>query len=237
MSQNPLLDTTGLPLFDQIKPEHVTPAIDVLLKQAEEALEKVTGPGVPADYDALSLLLDVATEKLGRAWGAVGHLNSVADTAELRAAFNENLPRITDFYTRLGADERLYAKYKALAQSEQGQTLSAPRKRALDNALRGFVLGGAELQGAAKERFAAIQEEQAALSQAFSEHVMDATDAFAYYATTDELAGFPQDVQDATAAAAQAEGKTGHKLTLHMPCYLPVMQYATRRELREKMYR
>ena len=237
MSPNPLLDNAGLPLFDQIKPEHVTPAIDVLLKQAEDALEKVTGPDVPADYDALSLLLDVTTEKLGRAWGAVGHLNSVADTAELRAAFNENLPRVTEFYTRLGADERLYAKYKALAASEQGITLSAPRKRALDNALRGFVLGGAELQGAAKERFAAIQEQQAALSQSFSEHVMDATDAFSHYASTEELAGLPQDVLDATAAAAQAEGKEGHKLTLHMPCYLPVMQYATHRAVRETMYR
>ncbi|HET6788157.1 MAG TPA: M3 family metallopeptidase, partial [Aquabacterium sp.] len=160
-----------------------------------------------------------------------------ADTAELRAAYNENLPRMTEFYTRLGADERLYAKYKALALSEQGLTLSAPRKRALDNALRGFVLGGAELQGAAKERFAAIQEQQAALSQAFSEHVMDATDAFAHYASTEELAGVPQDVQDATRAAAQAEGKDGHKLTLHMPSYLPVMQYATNRGLRETMYR
>ncbi|MEN9451237.1 MAG: hypothetical protein RLZZ369_296 [Pseudomonadota bacterium] len=237
MSQNPLLDTSGIPLFDQIKPEHVSPAIDVLLAQAEAALDKVTGPDVPADYDALSLMLDVATETLGRAWGAVGHLNSVADTAELRAAYNENLPRMTEFYTRLGADERLYAKYKALALSEQGLTLSAPRKRALDNALRGFVLGGAELQGAAKERFAAIQEQQAALSQAFSEHVMDATDAFAHYASTEELAGVPQDVQDATRAAAQAEGKEGHKLTLHMPSYLPVMQYATNRGLRETMYR
>ena len=110
MSQNPLLDTSGIPLFDQIKPEHVSPAIDVLLAQAEAALDKVTGPDVPADYDALSLMLDVATETLGRAWGAVGHLNSVADTAELRAAYNENLPRTTEFYTRLGADERLYAK-------------------------------------------------------------------------------------------------------------------------------
>ena len=237
MSQNPLLDTSGIPLFDQIKPEHVSPAIDVVLAQAEAALDKVTGPDVPADYDALSLMLDVATETLGRAWGAVGHLNSVADTAELRAAYNENLPRMTEFYTRLGADERLYAKYKALALSEQGLTLSAPRKRALDNALRGFVLGGAELQGAAKERFAAIQEQQAALSQAFSEHVMDATDAFAHYASTEELAGVPQDVQDATRAAAQAEGKDGHKLTLHMPSYLPVMQYATNRGLRETMYR
>ena len=241
MSTNPLLDTTGLPLFDQIKPEHVTPALDVLLADADAALTRVTGPDVPADYDALSLLLDVATERLGRAWGAVGHLNSVADTPELRAAYNENLPRITEFYTRLGADERLYAKYKALAEAQHNlpahELLSAPRQRALDNALRGFVLGGAELQGAAKERFAAIQEEQAAKSQAFSEHVMDATDAYAYYASADELAGVPQDVIDATRAAAQAEGKEGHKLTLHMPSYLPVMQYATHRGLRETLYR
>ncbi len=237
MSTNPLLESAGLPLFDQIKPEHVSPAMDVLLQQAEEALEKVVGPDVPADYDTLSLLLDVATEKLGRAWGAVGHLNSVADTPELRAAYNENLPRITEFYTRLGADERLYAKYKALAQSEQGRHLPPARARALDNALRGFVLGGAELQGPARERFAAIQELQAAKSQAFSEHVMDATDQFVHYASTDDLVGVPQDVIDATRAAAQAEGKEGHKLTLHMPCYLPVIQYAQHRPLRETLYR
>ncbi len=238
MSTNPLLDAgTGLPLFDQIKPEHVSPALDVLLAESEAALEKVTGPTVPPDYDALSLLLDVSTERLGRAWGAVGHLNSVADTPEIRAAYNEGLPRVTEFYTRLGADERLYAKYKALAQTPEGQRLSPPRARALDNALRGFVLGGAELQGTARERFAAIQEEQAALSQSFSEHVMDATDAYSYYATADELAGVPEDVKTATRAAAEAEGKDGHKLTLHMPCYLPVMQYATHRPLRETLYR
>ena len=237
MSTNPLLQTAGLPLFDQIRPEHVTPALDVLLQQAEAALEKVVGPDVPADYDTLSLLLDVATENLGRAWGAVGHINSVADTPEIRAAYNENLPRITEFYTRLGADERLYAKYKALAESEQGQSLPPARARALKNALRGFVLGGAELQGQARERFAEIQELQAAKSQAFSEHVMDATDQFAHYASLEELAGVPQDVIDATRAAAEAEGKEGHKLTLHMPCYLPVIQYAQNRTLRETLYR
>jgi oligopeptidase A len=234
---NPLLDTSGLPDFSAIQPAHVTPAMDVLLKEAEAALDKVTGPDVPPDYDTLSLLLDVSTEKLGRAWGAVGHLNSVADTPELRAAYNENLPRLTEFYTRLGADERLYAKYKALSLSPEGQRLSPARHRALDNALRGFVLGGAELQGDAKKRFAEIQELQAALSQAFSEHVMDATDAFSHYATLDELAGVPADVIESTRAAAEAEGKEGHKLTLHMPCYLPVMQYATHRPLRETLYR
>ena len=241
MSTNPLLDTAGLPLFDQIQPAHVSPAMDALLAESEAALAKVTSPDVAADYDALSLLLDVPTERLGRAWGAVGHLNAVADTPELRAAFNENIPRLTEFYTRLGADEHLYAKYKALNLADQaadaGRKLPAARRRALDNALRGFVLGGAELQGEAKQRFAEIQELQAAKSQAFSEHVMDATDAFSHFASTEELAGVPDDVQAATRAAAEADGKDGHKLTLHMPCYLPVMQYATNRALREAMYR
>jgi oligopeptidase A len=242
MSNNPLLDTSGLPQFDRIKPEHVTPAMHLLLAEAETALTKVTGPDVPADYDALSLWLDVATERLGRAWGAVGHLNAVADTPELRAAFNENLPLITEFYTRLGADERLYAKYKALNEAQASlpaeKRLSPARQRALDNALRGFVLGGAELQGEAKKRFAEIQEEQAAKSQAFSEHVMDATDAYAHYVRPEELDGVPEDIVQATKALAEGEGKeNSHKLTLHMPVYLPLMQYANNRSLRETLYR
>lgn len=235
---NPLLQAAdGLPRFDAIRPEHVSPAITQLLAEAEAALEKVTGPDVPPDYDALSLVLDVSTEKLGRAWGSVGHLNAVADTAELRAAYNENLPRVTEFYTRLGADERLYAKYKAVNLSAAAAALSAPRKRALSNALRDFVLSGAELQDQAKARYAEIQERQAALSQSFSEHVMDATDAYAYWAREDELEGVPEDVKQATKAAAQAAGKDGHKLTLHMPTYLPVMQYGSNRALRETLYR
>ena len=242
MSNNPLLDTTGLPLFDQIQPAHVSPAMDALLAESEAALAKVTSTDVAADYDTLSLLLDVPTERLGRAWGAVGHLNAVADTPELRAAFNENIPRLTEFYTRLGADEQLYAKYKVIdvqdrAEGVQQRKLTPARRRALDNALRGFVLGGAELLGEVKQRFAEIQELQAAKSQAFSEHVMDATDAFAHFASTDELDGVPDDVKAATRAAAETDGKEGHKLTLHMPCYLPVMQYATNRALREAMYR
>jgi len=214
----------------------VTPAIDVLLADAEAALETAVAPDTPADYDTLSKVLSVATERLGCAWGAVGHLKGVADTPELRAAFNENLPRITEFYTRQGADERLYAKYKAIAASPSAATLSAPRKQALSHWLRDFVLSGAELQGEAKTRFAALQEQMADLGQKFSEHVLDATDSFTYYATTDELAGVPDDVKAATRAAAQAEGKDGHKLTLHMPVYLPVMQYADNRALREQLY-
>ena len=233
---NPLLHSTGLPAFDAIRPDHVTPAIDTLLAQASAALERVVGPEVATDYDALSAVLDVATERLGRAWGAVSHLNAVADTPALRAAYNDNLPKVTEFHTRLGADERLYAKYKAVAASPAAATLAAPRRKALANALRDFVLSGAELQGEARARFAAIQERAAELEQQYREHVLDATDGFTHWATSAELDGVPADVLQATREAARADGRDGHKLTLHYPVYGPVMQYATNQRLRETLY-
>lgn len=230
---NPLLDFTDLPLFDQIKPEHVAPAVDTLLADAEAALQTVTSPDFPADWIAISKVLDVSSERFSRAWGAVGHLNAVADTPELRAAYNDAMPRVTAFWTRLGSDERLYAKYKAIDPA----TLNAEQKQAHRNAIRNFVLGGAELQGDAKARFAVIQERQAELSQKFSENALDATDAFAYYAEASELEGLPEDVIGAARAGAEADGKPGYKLTLKMPCYLPVMQFAKSSALRETLYR
>lgn len=230
---NPLLDFTDLPLFDRIRPEHVAPAVDALLAESEAALQTVTAPEFPADWLAISKVLDVASERFGRAWGAVGHLNAVADTPELRAAYNEAMPRVTAFWTRLGSDERLFAKYKAIDPA----TLNTEQRQAHRNAVRNFVLGGADLQGAAKERFAEIQERQAELGQKFSENSLDATDAFAYHADASELEGLPEDVVNAARAAAEAEGKAGYKLTLKMPCYLPVMQFAKSSALRERLYR
>ena len=232
MSSNPLLESYDLPPFDRIQPTDVGPAIDTLISRANEALETVTKPDFPAVWNEISAVLDVATEKLGTAWAAVSHLNSVADTPELRAAYNEALPKVTEFWTRLGADERLYAKYKAIDTA----TLNKEQRAAWDHAMRGFVLSGAELQGADKERFAKIQERMAELSQKFSENALDATDAFAYYAEIDELDGVPDDVQQAARNAAEAEGKPGYKLTLKLPSYLPVMQFAKSSTLREKLY-
>ena len=230
---NPLLSPSKLPLFDQIRPEHIAPAIASLLESADVALDTVCAPDFPAQWNTIATVLDVATEKLGSAWGAVSHLNNVADTPELRAAYNAALPTVTEFWTRLGADERLYAKYKAIDVN----TLNAEQRQAHKNALRNFVLGGADLVGAQRERFAEIQEEQAALSQKFSENTLDATDSFSYFATAEEVAGVPDDVQQTARAAAQAEGKEGYKLTLKMPCYLPVMQFAHSSALRATLYR
>ena len=236
---NPLLKLDDLPAFDAIRPEHVSPAIDALLAQADAALLRVVSPEVPADYEALSAVLDVATERLGRGWGAVSHLNAVADTPALRAAYTENLPKVTEFHTRLGANEALYAKYKAIAASPAAALLPAPRRKALANALRDFVLSGAELQGAARERFAAIQERSAEVEQQYREHVLDATDGYSLVVDPERLAGVPADVLQATREAAEAEGQAGqagHKLTLHYPVYGPVMQYASDRALRETLY-
>ena len=231
---NPLLDTAGLPRFDAIRPEHIASALDALLADANAALAQATSDAVPAEYEALSAVLDVATERMSRAWAAVSHLNAVADSPELRAAYTENMPRVVDFHTRLGADERLFAKYKAVLADPRSAMLNAPRQRALNNAIRDFKLSGAELEGAAKARHAQLQDLQAELGQKFSEHVLDATDGFAYFASADEVIGVPDDVKQTALNAAA--GEPGYKLTLHIPCFLPAMQYAQNRALREKLY-
>ena len=230
---NPLLDFSTLPRFSEVLPEHISPAMTQLLAHAEQAMAQVTADNFPADWLSISKILDTATEQLGRAWGMVGHLQGVADTPDLRAAYNAELPRITDFFTRLGANEALYGKYKSIPSN----SLNVEQSRAHTLALRNFVLSGAELQGQAKERFAAIQERLAEISQLFSEHVLDATDAWSLLAAAEDIPGIPEDVLQAAQAAATADGHKGYKLTLKMPCYLPVMQYAHSSSLREKLYR
>ena len=230
---NPLLAPDASPRFDQITATDVGPAVEELLVACNAALEAVTAADFPSDWGRIAQVLDVATEKLGRAWGAVSHLNSVADTPELRAAYNASLPKVTEFWTRLGADERLYARYKAIDPA----TLDAEQRQALTNALRDFVLGGAELVGPDRARFAAIQERQAELSQKFSENALDATDKFAYYAQSHEVAGIPPDVLSTARTSAASEHREGYRLSLKMPCYLPVMQFAQSSELRRHMYR
>ncbi len=235
---NPLLDFSGLPRFDAIKPEHVTPAVDALLEQCRAVVAKLEAPDTPATWDGFVEPLENATERLHRAWGAVGHLNAVVDTPELRAAYNENQPKITEFWTELGQNPALYDKYKALQASSEFATLSAARKKIIDNALRDFRLGGAELPEQQKQRFAEIQEALAALSTKFSENVLDATNDYALFVDSEaELSGLPDDVKLAARAAAQKDGKPGYKFTLHFPSFFPILQFADNRALRETVYR
>ncbi|MEW9580066.1 M3 family metallopeptidase [Paraburkholderia sp. DGU8] len=237
---NPLLDFSDLPRFGDIRPEHVTPALDVLLADAAAAVERAALPITPASWADVVEPVERATEPLSRAWSVVGHLNAVADTPELRAVYGENLPRVTEFWSSVGQNLALYEKYKALNASSDFTSLTGERKQILGNALRDFRLSGAELPEDQKPRFAELQERQAALSKAFSDHVLDATNAYAYVVEAGgeaQLAGLPEDVIEAAKEAAEREGKSGYKFTLHFPSYFPVMQYSENRPMREAMYR
>jgi oligopeptidase A len=232
---NPLLDFSGLPRFAQIRPEHVAPAIERLLAEGRQAIAAAVA--APATWDAFVVPLEDANERIGRAWGQVSHLHAVLDSPPLREAYNANLPKVTQYFTELGQDQRLFDKYKALKGSAEFSSLSAARKRIVDNALRDFRLGGAELPPAQKKRHGEIQEELARLSAKFSENVLDATNAFSILVDATRLSGLPEDIRQAARAAAEKEGKQGWKFTLHAPSYMPVMQYADDRALRETLYR
>jgi len=233
---NPLLDFSGLPRFDEIRPEHVAPAIDELLGAGRRAL--ASSIAAPAAWDQFVAPLEDANERLGRAWGQVAHLHAVMDNPALREAYNAALPKISQYWTELGQNLQLYQKYKELGRSPQFAALSPARRKIVENALRDFRLGGAELPLEKKQRYAEIQEELAKLSAKFSENVLDATNAFSLLIEDEKrLSGIPADVLQAAREAAEKDAKRGWKFTLHMPSYLPAMQYAEDRSLRETLYR
>lgn len=235
---NPLLDFSDLPRFDAVKPEHITPAVTALLEENRNVIAQLEAPMTNVTWENFVAPLENVNEKLGRAWGIVGHLNSVADTPELRAAYNENIPRITEFSTEVGQNIALFDKYKALRASPEYASFSPARKKIIENELRGFRLSGAELPEDKKKRYAEIQEQLAALKTRFSENVLDATNDYALFIENEaELSGLPDDVKQAARSAAEKDGKPGFKFTLHFPSYFPVLQYADNRALREKIYR
>lgn len=223
--------------YQAIQAEHIEPAIDLLLARAKEKIEALATQDNPVWASVVEPLHD-ATEQLWRAWSVSRHLNAVVNTPELREAVNQCLPKISAFSTWLGQHQALYALYKQMAQPPYFDELSPPRQRAITLALQSFVLNGAELDEEKRAQFAQNQQEQATTSQLFSENVLDSTDHWALYITDEaQLAGIPADVLSAMRQEAAQENKEGWKLTLKMPCYLPVMQYAENAELRETMYR
>jgi oligopeptidase A len=238
LQHNPLLSFgRGIAAYPEVKPAHIAPAIEFLLAQAQNAVDLATHSDTAATWDALVEPLEDATESLGRSWGVISHLNSVADTPQLRTAYGEMLPKVTAFFSSLSQNLALYQKFKALSTSPAFQKLTSAQKKVIENSLRDFRLGGAELSDADKPRFAQIQDEQAVLGKSFSDHVLDATDGFVHVvADIQDLAGLPEDTIAAAADLAEQKGLQGWAFTLHFPSYYPVMQYAENRALRRLMY-
>lgn len=234
---NPLLDFTGLPRFNEINPSHISPAITNLLDECRSAIKQVCSNNLaPTWHNFVQPVVDV-TERLSRAWGQVSHLNAVMNNPELREIYNANLPLITQFYAELSQDKILFKKYKQLQLSAEFSQLSPARKKIIENELRDFRLGGAELSVEKKGRFLKIQEELSALSSRFSDNLLDATNNFTLFVEDiNDLSGIPADVLQMAQNQAKQDGQVGWKFTLQMPTYLPIMQYADNRSLREKMY-
>ena len=235
-TSNPLIDATEPIRYDAIHAEHIAPAVSAVLANANHIIEGLQD-GRAATWQSFIVPLDAATEAVGRVWSVVSHLSAVTDTPELRTAYNECLPRVTEFWTALGQNAAIFEKYREIEAAADFADMSSARRRVIENALRDFRLSGAELAPAEKTRFAAIEEELAQLSQAFSEHVLDATNVFVLdISDVKQLDGLPDDALAAARTRAEQAGVAGYRITLHMPSYLAVMQFATDRALRETIY-
>ncbi|HHX2504397.1 TPA: M3 family metallopeptidase [Neisseria subflava] len=237
MSDNVLLHLGEEPRFDQIKTEDIKPALQTAITEAREQIAAIKAQTHTDWANTVEKLTDI-TERVGRIWSVVSHLNSVVDTPELRAVYNELMPEITIFFTEIGQDIELYNRFKIIKNSAEFDTLSPAQQTKLNHDLRDFVLSGAELPPEQQAELAQLQTEGAQLGAKFAQNIQDATDAFGiYFDDAAPLAGIPEDSLAMFAAAAQSEGKTGYKIGLQIPHYLAVIQYADNRELREQIYR
>ena len=237
MSNNTLLHLTDEPRFSDISTHDIRPALETAISEARAAIADIKTHTPITWLNTVERLTDI-TERVGRIWGVVAHLNAVVDTPELRAEYNALMPEVTVFFTEIGQDIELYERFKAIKAAPEFAQLNPAQQTKLEHDLRDFVLSGAELPPEQQARFAELQTEGAQLAAQFSQNVLDATDAFALYFTDDSrLNGITEDEKAMFAAAAQAEGKTGYKIGLQMPHYLAIMKHADDRALRADIYR
>lgn len=239
MTTNPLLAPIDQHIdYASVRPEHIQPAISELISKTRNQVQAVAASAAEPGWENLIDPVEGISSQLWRAWSVAGHLNSVVNTPELRAAYNQCLPLVTEFSTWVGLHTGLYQQYKRLKASDAYSRLSPARQRIIDMALRDFRLGGVELEGADRERYAELSDQQAQASQKFSENVLDSVDRWSLHVTdAARLDGLPESVLAQARAVAEQDGKEGWILSLKMPCYIPVMQYARDRSLRHEMYR
>ena len=233
---NPLLDRTALPQFSAIKPEHVVPAIDQLLARNRQRIaECVEQPLL--DWHRLVGEIEQLNDELAQAWSPVSHLNAVANTDEIREAYNACLPKLSEYFTELGQHEALFKAYEQFSQSDAFESLTAAQKKVITNSLRDFRLAGIGLPDAQQKRYAELQLKLSELTTKFSENVLDATQSWQKWVTDEaQLAGLPDHVLAAAKHAAAEAEKEGWLLTLDFPVYYAVMLQADNRALREEFY-
>lgn len=234
---NPLLTDTPLPLFSQIKPEHVEPAIDQLLSEARSVVEQQLKSTDHYTWKNLIEPIENIEDKLNKAWSPVSHMNSVVNSDELRAAYNACLPKLSAYSTEMGQNEDLFKAYRFIADSDEYQTLDTAQQKIIMNALRDFRLSGIDLDAEKKQRYKEISQELSSLASNYEENVMDATNGWTKLITNElDLTGLPESALAQARQTAAMNNETGWMITLQFPSYHAVMTYADNRELRREHY-
>jgi oligopeptidase A len=234
---NPLLELRGLPPFSRIRPEHVEPAIDQLLAVARQRILELIEGNTRYTWENLVEPLEAIDDRINRAWSPVSHMNAVVNAEALREAYNACLPKLSEYSTEMGQNEGLYSAFRQIADGPEYATLDTAQKKIIDNALRDFRLSGIELDQAARDRYKTIMRELSRLTSTFSDHVLDATNAWHRHIEDERLlAGLPATALALARQTATRRQLDGWVLTLEFPSYHPVMTYADNRALREELY-
>ncbi|MEP6391820.1 MAG: oligopeptidase A [Halioglobus sp.] len=233
---NPLLENHSLPAFSQIKPEHAEPAISTLIERNKETIDKLLSANQDYTWDNLMQPIEDMDDDLARAWSPLGHLNGVLNSDEIREAYNACLPLLSQYSTWMGQHEALYLAYEQIAQRSDFELLEPAQQKAIKNALRDFRLAGVSLSDQHKQRFGEIKQRLSKLGSEFSEHVLDATDAWKMTLTREDLDGLPESALENAKQAAEQAGETGYVITLDFPSYQPVLTYCNNGKLRQAVY-
>ncbi|MDO9268448.1 MAG: oligopeptidase A [Methylobacter sp.] len=234
---NPLLTNSTLPMFSQIKPEYVVPAIDQLLAEARSSVEQHLQATQHYTWKNLIEPLEDVDDKLSKAWSPVSHMNSVVNSDELRDAYNACLPKLSAYSTEMGQNEALFKAYRFIADSDEFATLDIAQQKIIRNALRDFKLSGIDLDNEKKQRYKDISQELSALASNYEENLLDATNAWSKFIRDEQdLAGLPESALAQAKQTAESHNESGWMITLQFPSYISVMTYADNRELRREHY-
>ena len=234
---NPLLTFTDLPLFSQIQPEHIKPAVEQAIADCRAKVEDVLASDTAPSWESIIIPLAETDDRLSRIWSPVSHLNSVQNSEALREAYEACLPALSEYGTWVGQHKGLYEAYKSIKESERFATLSQAQQKTIVDELRDFELSGIGLPADQQKRYGDISKRTSELSSNFSNNVLDATMGWSKHITDEaELSGLPESAMAAAKAAAEAKELDGWLLTLEMPSYIPIMTYADNKPLRREIY-
>ena len=234
---NPLLNRDTLPSFSKIKHDHITSAVDTIITENKQAINQIELNSADPSWENFVVPLEIIDEKLSRVWSQIGHLNSVVNSEELRKEYNKNLGKISLYYSELAQNLKIFTGFKNLTLKKNYSKLSVIQKKIVNDELVGFKLGGIDLSTKKQNTFKEIKSTLSKLSAKFEENLLDSVNAFNLHITSkDILSGLPTNILKSAQLKANENKKKGWLFTLDFPTYIPLMQYADNRQLRQDMY-